>query len=135
MTLRGRIAVAAIAALVVVLLAGGIGAGVTLGHRRVAAGQAASSPAPAVATPMPVTRHSLIGRVVAVEGDRVLVRDRQRVLREVRLTGATAIRKQRRLAPHGVLAPGARVAVLGRPSPDRALVARLIVVESGPGSR
>ena len=131
MNLRTRVVIAAIATAVVVLMGGGVQAGVTLAQRQ-AANRAVQVQHPVVASPVPVATHSLIGRISAVEGDRLLVRDRQRHLREVRLVGATVIRSSGRRVDRRALLPGDRVAVVGQPSPDRALVARLISVSHAP---
>jgi len=132
MNLRTRVAIAAIATAVVVLMGGGVRAGLTLAQRQAAANQAAQVQRPVTASPVPVATHSIIGRISAAEGDRLLVRDRQRHLREVRLVGATVIRASGRRVDRRALLPGDRVAVVGQPGPDRALVARLITVSRAP---
>lgn len=131
MTLRKRLIVAVIATLVVALVAGGVGAGLTLAQQRAAPTRAALAPRPAVETPVPVAGHSLVGRVVSVEGDRLLVRDRQRRLREIQLAPRTIVRRQGKLADKGSLASGDRVAVIGQPGPGRGLVAKLIAAAPG----
>ncbi len=132
MTLRRRVVIAVIATLVVALVGGGVGTGLSLAQQQRAANRSAQPasqrPAAATTSPVPVATHGLVGRIVTVEGDRLLIRDQQRRLREVRLVAATVVRREGKRIDHGLLAPGDRIAAVGQPGPERALIARLITV-------
>jgi hypothetical protein len=123
MRLTRRLAVALIASVVLALVVGGVGAGLTLAQQQ---------PTPTAGPPSRVAekvdKRALAGRVVSVDGDRLTVRDQKRRERVVQLRENTVVRRKGRRADRSALAPGASVAAFGLPRADGALDARLIVV-------
>ncbi len=93
---------------------------------------ARTGPPPGTPTARALGGHGLAGRVLAVDDDRLVIRDRPRRLREVRVGDRTVVREQGKRIDRRQLAPGDRVAVVGAPGRDGVLVARGIVVAPGP---
>lgn len=121
---RQRIVVAVIATLVVAVVGGGVNTGLTLAKQQSAEARRTGQPA----RPAQTAQHGVVGLLVRVDGDRLVVRDRQRQLREVRVVGKTEVRSGGKRVGRSALVPGARVAVIGAPAPNRVLVARLVSV-------
>jgi hypothetical protein len=134
-----RLAVAFVVAIVCALVAGGVGTGLALAQqaRMTAVGSPRSAPARAAAqSPLRVAvKRALAGRIVSIDGDRLVVRDAKSQRQIVLLTDATKIRRRAKATDRAALVPGAAIAVLGAPGPEGALVARLVSVTADPPRR